>query len=192
MKKRFVLTTIIFVILLITETVLVQFWLQNRNRQTQTQIQTQNSKIQNPIQIQNQNENQSLNTQLILENWDNNAGYISNLIIQGKISEVKLNSNVTWFGSYHIFPAIITVEITNLVRISEKSKDQADISPQYREFNWGTITSIIVAYDRLDVPNLIKGQLVETKGCYYNGFLSTYRFKLVIEPTITDSYLKLL
>lgn len=130
--------------------------------------------------------NQNNQTQPSNSNADNE----SNLVIQGLVFDVKMNYNVSSDGVYHIFPAIVTVNITKFVWISDQLKYQAGKSPQFRDYSWQNKTSII-AYDRFDVPNLIKGQLIEAKGYYYSGGpLFVYNNKLVIEPTITDSYLK--
>ncbi len=158
--KRLVLVIISVIVLLIIVTFVIRFWQENQNNQTQIQI---------------------------LNSTGDNE---SNLVIQGIIFDVKLNYNVSSDDMYHVFPAIVTVNITKFVGISDELKYQKGKSPQFRDYSWENKTSI-VAYDRLDVPTLIKGQLVEAKGYYYSGGpLLVYNNKLVIQSTVTDSYLK--
>jgi hypothetical protein len=106
-----------------------------------------------------------------------NGGSTPNLILRGVITEVRFNYEVNDGYFYHIFPAYIVMNVT--------------------EFVWGSgytstpYETIVVYYEKMDVPSLAVGQQVEVCG-YFNPWRedSFYNDKLSVAPSISGSYVK--
>lgn len=107
--------------------------------------------------------------------------------IRGIITKISLNCEVNCYGwYYHVFPALITVNVTEIVKVGESWVNLTEISRGWINQN------MIVAYDKSDVPNLVVGQRVEVSG-YFDFPVEDefpYTNKLVIAMKIDGSYIK--
>lgn len=133
-------------------------------------------------------------SQLTLENWDSHseAGYnVSDLTVRGIILDVKTNYEIRGHYTYHVFPAVIYINITEVVWASEQLMAEMGIRELTND-TWNYQNSIAIAYDKPDVPELSRGQLVEARGCYYRLSGSVYGGKLVVALGVDGSYVKLL
>ena len=63
---------------------------------------------------------------------------------------------------------------------------------EYQNDIWNRRDTITIAYDKPDVPELSKGQIVESSGVYYRRTGSVYLWKLVVAPSIKESFVKLM
>lgn len=130
--------------------------------------------------------------QLELENWDahSSAGYnVSDLTVRGTIFDIKTNYEIRGPYTYHVFPAVIYINITEVVWASEQLMSEMGIRELTND-TWNYQNSIVIAYDKPDVPELSRGQLVESSGCYYRLSGSVYGGKLVVAPGVTESYVR--
>ncbi|MGB9914872.1 MAG: hypothetical protein ACPLIG_03940 [Candidatus Bathyarchaeales archaeon] len=133
-------------------------------------------------------------SQLTLENWDSHseAGYnVSDLTVRGIILDVKTNYEIRGHYTYHVFPAVIYINITEVVWASEQLMAEMGIRELTND-TWNYQNSIAIAYDKPDMPELSRGQLVEARGCYYRLSGSVYGGKLVVALGVDGSYVKLL
>ena len=125
-------------------------------------------------------------TNLIHEQWLENypGGGTPNLTLRGVVTEIALNYEVNTGYSYHIFPAYITINVTEFVWGKEFWQNQTS-SSEY----WQHQRSAEICFDKADVPKLEVGQRIEV-----NGFMtpwiedSLYSGKLVVAPQIEGSY----
>jgi hypothetical protein len=117
-----------------------------------------------------------------LENFHGTAS--PNLTIQGTINSIALNYEVNNGYFYHIFPAYLTVSVTQVVNCSSPWANQTAAEYLNQQGN------LVVYYERTAVPNLSVGQRVEI-----NGYLcpwiedSIYQEKFVVSPAVNGSYL---
>ncbi len=121
-----------------------------------------------------------------LQNYTGSS--LSNLELKGTITSVALNQEVSIVGYvYHVFHACVTLNVTDFVWSSQMS-DNLTSASNY----WRNIGRVEVYYDWTDVSKLAEGQTVEVKGCYCPWTEdSIYSDTLVIDPAITDSYIKI-
>jgi hypothetical protein len=106
-----------------------------------------------------------------------NGGSTPNLILRGIITDIRLNYEVNDGYFYHIFPAYMVMNAT--------------------EFVWGSGyasapgATVVVYYEKTDVPSLAIGQRVQVCG-YLNPPMedSFYGGKLSVAPSISGSYVK--
>ena len=121
-----------------------------------------------------------------LENF--HGGSSPNLTLRGIIASIALNYEVNTGYSYHIFPAYLTLNVTTVVWSSEPWENQTSTAEYLR--NQG---NVIIYFEKTDVPTLTVGQQVEVSG-YYCQWLedSLYSNKLVVSPSISESYVKAL
>ena len=107
--------------------------------------------------------------------------------VRGVITEISLNREVNSYGySYHIFPALIIVNVTEVVEVGESWMNLTELSEHWVNEN------LTVAYDKSDVPDLSLGELVETSG-YYDTPIEdswSYSHKLIIATEVHNSYIK--
>ena len=90
--------------------------------------------------------------------------------------------------SYHIFPAII---ILNVTEVTEVSIDESWLNMTKVSEGWLN-QNLTIAYDKPDVPSLKVGQRIEASG-YFEVPVedpSAYSHKLVVDSEIVDSYVK--
>jgi len=90
--------------------------------------------------------------------------------------------------NYHIFPALIIINVTDVVK-AEESWSWANLT-EAKEY-WMN-QNMTVVYDKPDVPSLFVGQRVEASG-YFDMPIEdswSYSHKLVIAMEIDDSYIK--
>ncbi len=118
-----------------------------------------------------------------LENFD--YANSPNLTVKGTINSVKLNYEVNNGFSYHIFPAYLTLEISEVVWSGQPWENQTTAA-EYLLHQGSTI----VYFEKTDVPSLMVGQQVEVSG-YYCLWIedSLYSSTLVVSPNINGSYL---
>ena len=129
-------------------------------------------------------------TNVIREDYLENFNYASspNLTIKATITLVELNYEVNTGYSYHVFPAYLTVNVTEVVWGGGTWQNTTTAS----EYLHGQGT-LIVCYDKTDVPALAVGQQIEVSG-YFSHWIedSLYSGKFVVAPSISGSYLKVL
>ena len=126
-------------------------------------------------------------TNLIHEQRLENFQYSStpNLTLRGVVTGIALNYEVNTGYSYHIFPAYITINVTEFVWGEGEWQNQTGYSSEY----WQHQRSAEICFDKADVPKLEVGQRIEV-----NGFMapwiedSLYSGKLVVAPQIEGSY----
>jgi len=117
------------------------------------------------------------------EDWSRIVAYDlycgnSTLIVRGIVSSVVLNHTGFGYVSYHTFPALITLNLTEAVWINDGVWDE-----KHRAV-------ITVGYDFPEVPNLTVGGSYEVSGFWLSITDSAYSYKLVVAPSIKDSYIK--
>ena len=126
-------------------------------------------------------------TNLIREDYleTYHGGNTPNLTLRGTINSVALNYEVNTGYSYHIFPAYLTFNVTDVVSSSPPWENQTSTLDYLRHQG-----SIVIYFEKTDVPNLTVGQQVEVSG-YYCPWRedSLYSNKLVVSPSINGSYL---
>jgi hypothetical protein len=126
-------------------------------------------------------------TNLIHEQWLENGpmGVASNLTIRGTVVSVNPNVEVNTGYSYHIFPAIITLE--NMELVAKNENLPAPIVPDQLLIG-GSMT---VCYEGKDIAANIVGETVEVKG-YWTPWMedSLYSGKFVVGPDIIGSYIQ--
>ena len=128
---------------------------------------------------------------LFLENWDDDYSSIpeyktAHLTVRGTIYNLKLNHEIRQDVQYHVFPAVIYINITEVVWASEQLMTEWHIEELPKDTWYGQDT-IGIAYDKPDVPKLSKGQTIEASGVYFGCTISACGFKLVVAPEIEGS-----
>lgn len=132
------------------------------------------------------------NNQLRLENFDaySSGRYnASDLTVRGTIYDVKLNYEYRGEKTYHVFSALIYINITEVAWASEELLSEMGIQ-EYQKTVWDRQDTITIAYDKADVPELSIGQTIEASGVYFRLTGSVYLWKLVVAPSISESYVK--
>ena len=111
-----------------------------------------------------------------------------NLTLKATITSVAYNYEVNTGYSYHVFPAYLTVTVTEVVWGSGPWANTTDATEHLQYLG-----SLTVCYDKTDVPNLSVGQQVEVSG-YYSHWIedSMYSGKFIVADNISGSYLKVL
>jgi len=105
--------------------------------------------------------------------------------VRGVVTGIYLNYEVNCYGySYHVFPALIIVNVTEVVKVGESWMDLTEESEHWVNEN------MTVAYDKPDVPSVTVGQRVEASGYFDMPIEDTwsYSYKLVIAAEIAGSY----
>jgi hypothetical protein len=119
----------------------------------------------------------------LYENWSLRT--TASTKVRGVVTGIYLNYDVENYGySYHVFPALIIVNVTEVVEAGSSWRDLTEESEHWMNEN------MTVAYDKPDVPSLTVGQRVEASG-YYDlpvEDTSSYSFKLVVDAKIEGSY----
>ncbi len=108
-----------------------------------------------------------------------------NLTLKGTVVSFELNREVTAGYGYHIFPAYLTLNVTEVVWSTDPWRNQTIANQTF----FGQ--SLIVYYDKPDVPSLKVGQQVEATGFYcpwYEDYL--YSDVLVVSSNVNGSYIK--
>ena len=121
------------------------------------------------------------------ENWTRTVD--SNLTVQGIIIKIELNHKSEGFTTYHIFPAVIVINITQVVRVDEDFQTE---NIQWDNTTWNGSPILTIAYDQPYSLNLQIGQLIECRGYYISITDSAYSFKVIISSYIHESYLRTL
>jgi hypothetical protein len=118
-----------------------------------------------------------------LENFD--YANSPNLTVKGTINSVKLNYEVNNGFSYHIFPAYLSLEISEVIWNDQPWENQTAAVEYFLHQG-----STVVCFEKSDVPSLVAGQQVEVSG-YYCLWIedSLYSSTLVVSPYINGSYL---
>ncbi|MEM2991447.1 MAG: hypothetical protein QXQ02_09750 [Halobacteria archaeon] len=128
--------------------------------------------------------------ELKVENWDERSPYnVSDLTIQGIVYDVKTNFKIEGHYTYHVFPALIYVNITQVVWASDQLMSEMGII-ELKNDTWHQQKTIVIAYDKPDAIQISKGQLIEASGCYYRLSISVYALKLVVAQSVNGSYVK--
>jgi hypothetical protein len=107
--------------------------------------------------------------------------------VRGVVTEFHLNYEVNNGYSYHIFPALIILNVTDVVKVGKTWMDTRELTDESEHWVNENMT---VAYDKPDVPVLSVGQRVEASG-YFDvpvEDLWSYSWKLVIAAEIDGSY----
>lgn len=111
----------------------------------------------------------------------------SNVELNGTIFAVTLSQEVQIMGyAYHIFRACVSLNVTNFVWIGQVANSDTPTANYLLN-----TTTVEVYYDWVDASKLNVGQTVMVKGCYCPWTEdSIYSDKLIVDPAITDSYIK--
>jgi hypothetical protein len=119
-----------------------------------------------------------------LENYPGSSS--PNLALRGVITGISLNYEVNTGYSYHIFPACITLNVTEFVWGSNMWENQTSAADYWLNHQGSTV----IYYEKTDVSKLAVGQQAEFKG-YHCPWIedSLYSNMLVVEPSINDSYI---
>jgi len=112
----------------------------------------------------------------------------SNVLVRGVVTSIEENYKSKGFVGYHIFRFYITLNITGIAWINEDTADSTDFSTENKAIHGSNIVGI--GYDNLDNPQLSIGQTVECKGFYLSITDSPYSFKIMVAPSISESYLE--
>jgi hypothetical protein len=112
-----------------------------------------------------------------LVSW--NSPERANLTVRGILTDIKLNYEVSYVVIYHIFPALISLRVTEVLWSNLTTTNE----------DWLNRT-MIVCYDNPIVPKVALGQEVKVSG-YFAPWIedSFYSENLVIAPSISDCYL---
>ncbi|MGB9853660.1 MAG: hypothetical protein ACPLRY_02490 [Candidatus Bathyarchaeales archaeon] len=121
------------------------------------------------------------------ENWTRTAD--SNLTVQGIITKIELNHKSEGFSTYHVFPAVIVINITQVVRVDEDFQTE---NIQWDNTTWNSFPTLTIAYDQPYLLNLQTGQLIECRGRYISITDSAYSFKVIVSSYIQESYIRML
>jgi hypothetical protein len=126
----------------------------------------------------------------IVENWSGSSYRdVSSLTIQGTVYKIETNKRINSEYGYHVFPAVVHVNITHVIWASEQLMNANGI--RYLENStWDRRNTIVIAYDKPESIQLSEGQLIEASGCYCQLSVSAYLNKLVIHSEIQESYIK--
>jgi len=100
------------------------------------------------------------------------------LIVRGVIIDVALNRTMFGYMSYHTFPALITLNLTEVIWVD---------SGVWRARNK---TVISVGYDFAETPNVTVGGSYEVRGFWLSITDSAYSYTLVVAPSVKGSYIK--
>ena len=105
----------------------------------------------------------------------------SNITARGVVISIEENhkSSGMAVGSYHIFRFYIQLNISQVVWVKENSSVSVNVADP-----------ISIGYDNLDNPKLSLGQNVECEGYYLSATDSPYSFKITVNPSVSESYLK--
>ncbi len=126
-------------------------------------------------------------TNLIHEQWLENGprGVTPNLTIRGTVASVAFNVEVNTGYSYHIFPAIITLD--NMELVAKSDNLPAPIVPD--QLLIGGSMTVYIEGD--NIAPLRVGSVVEAKG-YWTPWMedSLYSGKFVVGPAIFGSYIE--
>jgi hypothetical protein len=113
------------------------------------------------------------------------GGTSSNLTLKGTINSVALNYEVNTGYSYHIFPAYITLNVTEVIWGGHPWENQTTVTEYVQHRG-----SIVIYFEKTDVPSLAVGRQVEVNGYYYPWMEdSLYSYTLVVSPIVNGSYL---
>jgi hypothetical protein len=109
-----------------------------------------------------------------------------NLTVKGTLNSVALNYEVNIGYNYHIFPAYLSVNVTEVVWGGHLWVNQTTTA-EYLQHRG----NLIVYFENNDVPILVVGQQVEISG-YYSSWRedSLYSNTLVVSSNVNGSYLK--
>ncbi len=110
----------------------------------------------------------------------------SNLTVQGIITKIELNHKSEGLTTYHIFPAVIVINITKVVRVNEDFQTE---NIKWNNTAWNGFQTLTIAYDQPYSLNLQIGQLIECRGYYVSVTDSAYSFKLILSPYVNESYI---
>jgi hypothetical protein len=107
--------------------------------------------------------------------------------VRGVVTGIYLNHEVNTYGiSYHIFPALIIVNVTEVVQVGKTWEGTRTLTEGELPEN------MTVAYDKPDVPSVTVGQRVEASGVFDMPAEDEwpYSWKLVIATEIDGSYVR--
>jgi hypothetical protein len=111
-------------------------------------------------------------------------GDAPNVVVRGSVISAAYNYEVNTGYSYHIFPACVSLHVTEVIW-SNSSSPMGNFNSYVLEQK-----ELIVYYEKPDAPALTAGQIVEVKGIYCPGLEdSLYIDVLVVSPLINGSYL---
>jgi hypothetical protein len=70
----------------------------------------------------------------------------SNLTVQGIITKIELKHESYGLSTYHVFPAVIVINITQVVQVEEDFHTE---NIQWDNATWNGFPSLTIAYDQL-------------------------------------------
>jgi hypothetical protein len=129
-------------------------------------------------------------TNIVHEQWLEKywGGNTPNLTLRGVVTDVRLNHEINTGYSYHIFPAYVTLNVTEVVWAGEYWQNQTTAAGY-----WLNQGSAVIGYEKTDAPELLVGQQVEVKGFFCLWMEdSLYSGMVVISPDMNEGYIRLL
>ncbi len=107
-----------------------------------------------------------------------------NIAARGVVSDVKVNYLVDWGYTYHIFPAYITLTVSEVTLATEQWKNNLTAA---NEFYQGK--TVIVDCETTNLPQLSAGQQVEVTGYMQSYWVEDSMFNgmLIVGPTVSGS-----
>jgi hypothetical protein len=113
-----------------------------------------------------------------------NFGDQPNITLRGSVISAAYNYEVNTGFSYHVFPAYVTFNVTQIVWGNGVWENQT------QALNYLTRQDLVVYYEKTDAPNLSVGQQIEVSGHYCSWLEdSLYSETLVVSTAINGSYL---
>ncbi len=112
--------------------------------------------------------------------------------VRGIVAAIYLNYEVNNRDySYHIFPALIIVKVTEVLKVAEDSWSSQWENLTEANTYWVN-QNMTIGYDKPDVPSLTVGLRVEARGYYDTAIEDSWSYsdKLVIAQEINDSYIR--
>ncbi|MDR1993088.1 MAG: hypothetical protein LBQ98_06290 [Nitrososphaerota archaeon] len=110
------------------------------------------------------------------------------LTIHGVVYDIETNVKIENGYTYHEFPVLAFVNITNIVWASDSLMSSTILQLQANTV-FGS-NALIIAFDKTDEFQISKGQLIESSGKYFTITPSVYVLKLVVAEGVSGSYLK--
>jgi hypothetical protein len=126
------------------------------------------------------------------ENWTDLSPRNATITVRGVAKEIKLEYISYGLVSYHVFPAVIIFNVTEVVWMSDEVRTfiNYDINNTFYNSFWNPGNLRSIGYDNKDMPSLSEGSLLEASGYWIPDTDSAYSMKLVVAPNVIGSYVK--
>jgi hypothetical protein len=126
------------------------------------------------------------------ENWVDLASRNASLTVRGIIKEVELNHISYGYVGYHIFPALIILNVTEVVWMNDEVSWflATEINNTFYNSFWKAGNPRMIGYDLKEPLSLTQGDYVVASGYWVYTTDSAYSMTLVIAPNVNESYIK--